>query len=789
VTAQSQYARFGSGKSVRRVEDENLLKGEGVFADDVSLPNQAHVFFLRSQHPHARIVSIDKRAASAMPGVLVIVTGDDLVREGVKPLPSSVDFKRADGSPSASPPRHALAVGTVRFVGEAVAAVIAETAAQARDAAEAIEVRYETLPAVTEAVDAIASGAPLVWPKAAGNVAAESRYGNAAAAQAAFAKAAHVVSLDLVNQRVAPCPIEPRAVVASYDAATDRITLRVSCQTPTGLRDDLCKEVLHIAPDKVRVLVGDVGGGFGMKTSLYPEDVVLAYGTRELGRPLKWCAERMEEFLAATHGRDVVTKAELALDATGRVLALRLDSLANLGAYATPAGVVIQLMIGPWVSTSVYDIGTIDIRIKGVLTHTGPTAAYRGAGRPEAIYLIERLIDDAARELAPKLGQDRIALRRRNLIPPSAMPYQTPLGPNYDCGAFEANLDAALELCDHAGFAARRAESERRGRLRGLGIVNAIEQAAGTAQPEYAEIRFNPSGTALLLMGTKNQGQGHETMFKQILHERLGLDPATVQFIDGDTDRVAFGMGTNGSRSTVLGGSALCLAADKVIAKSKVLAAHLLEAAAADIEFADGRFAIAGTDRGLTLKEVATAMFQPARLPAGLEPGLYENATYRASHDTYPNGCHACEVEIDPDTGAVALLSYVVVDDVGTVINPLTLKGQIHGGVAQGVGQILMEQVVWEPGSGQLLSATLMDYGVPRADTLCDLAVKSNPVPTAFNPLGAKGAGEAGTVGALPALMNAIMDALAPAGVRDLDMPATSERVWRALRAARAARG
>jgi carbon-monoxide dehydrogenase large subunit len=436
-----------------------------------------------------------------------------------------------------------------------------------------------------------------------------------------------------------------------------------------------------------------------------------------------------------------------------------------------------------------YAIPAAYVHISALLTNTNPTAPYRGAGRPEAIYLIERLIDDAARELGAKLGKDAIALRRANLIPPSAMPYQTPLGPTYDCGEFEHNLDAALALADHAGFVARRAESARRGLLRGLGIANAIEQAAGTAQPEYAEIRFNPSGTAMILMGTKNQGQGHETMFKQILHERLGIDPSTVQFIDGDTDRVAFGMGTNGSRSTVLGGSALCLAADKIIAKGKTLAAHLLEAAAADIEFADGRFAIAGTDRGLTMKEIATAMFQPARLPPGLEPGLYENATYRASHDTYPNGCHVCEVEVDPDSGAVALLNYVVVDDVGTVINPLTLKGQIHGGVAQGIGQILMEQVVWEPGSGQLLSASLMDYGVPRADTMCDVVIKSHDVPTKHNPLGAKGAGEAGTVGALPAVMNAIMDALAPRGVRALDMPATSERVWRALRAARAARG
>jgi carbon-monoxide dehydrogenase large subunit len=488
--------------------------------------------------------------------------------------------------------------------------------------------------------------------------------------------------------------------------------------------------------------------------------------------------------MADEHGRDNIGDIELALDGDGKFLGLRLNMIANIGAYVgsdrqllTPFG-----MIGTVVGT--YAIPAAYVHITAVLTNTNPTAPYRGAGRPEAIYLIERLIDDAARELK----RDRLELRRRNLIAPSAMPWQTPLGPNYDCGEFEHNLDAALDLADHAGFAARRAASEQRGLRRGLGIASAIEQAAGTAAPEYAEIRFNPSGSALLLMGTKNQGQAHETMFKQILHERLGLDPATVQYIDGDTDKVAFGMGTNGSRSTVLGGSALYLAAEKVIAKGKKLAAHLLEAAEADIAFADGKFAIAGTDRALTMKEIAVAMFQVAKLPPGFEPGLYENATYKASHDTYPNGCHVCEVEVDPESGAVTLQNYVVVDDVGTVINPLTLKGQIHGGVVQGIGQILMEQVVWDRTSGQLLSGTLMDYGVPRADDLCDVAIKSHAVPTRFNPLGAKGAGEAGTVGALPAVMNAIMDALAPLGVAALDMPATSERVWRAIRDARAGR-
>ena len=772
MTAESQYARFGSGKSVRRVEDENLLKGEGVFADDVSLPNQAHVFFLRSPHPHARIVSIDKRAASAMPGVLVIVTGDDLVREGVKPLPSSVDFKRADGSPSASPPRHALAVGAVRFVGEAVIAVIAETAAQARDAAEAIEVRYETLPAVTEAVDAIASGAPLVWPKAAGNVAAESRYGNAAAAQAAFAKAAHVVSLDLVNQRVAPCPIEPRAVVASYDAATDRITLRVSCQTPTGLRDDLCKEVLHIAPDKVRVLVGDVGGGFGMKTSLYPEDVVLAYGTRELGRPLKWCAERMEEFLAATHGRDVVTKAELALDATGRVLALRLNSLANLGAYATPAGVVIQLMIGPWVSTSVYDIGTIDIRIKGVLTHTGPTAAYRGAGRPEAIYFIERLMDAAAR----KTGIDSMELRRRNMIRPAQMPYTNAMNKTYDSGQFELVMNKAIALAEWEGFASRASDATRRGRVRGRGVATFLEWTGADVFDERVTVTVTGEGIIEIFNALQAMGQGLATTFAQLAVDVFGVPIEKIKIVQGDTDR-GTGFGSAGSRSLFVGGSAIKVAAERTVAKARDLAASELEAAAADIEYRDGIFSIAGTDRRIGLFEVAAA--QPTRT-------IVLDTTSSVAGPTWPNGCHICEVEVDPDTGAVTVEAYWSVNDVGRVVNPMIVVGQLEGGAVQGIGQALCEGFVYDRESGQALTATFLDYAIPHTKMIKHFEMTMDEsTPCLANAMGVKGVGELGTIGATPAVVNAVVDALVRSGAgrraEEVQMPLTPERVWRAL--------
>jgi carbon-monoxide dehydrogenase large subunit len=486
--------------------------------------------------------------------------------------------------------------------------------------------------------------------------------------------------------------------------------------------------------------------------------------------------------MADEHGRDNVGEIELALDKDNKFVALRLNMLANIGAYVgsdrnllSPFGMIGTVL-------GVYLIPAAYINVVGVLSNTNPTAPYRGAGRPEAIYLIERLIDDAAREL----GVDRVELRRRNMLPESAMPYQSPVGPFYDCGEFEKNMDMALKLADVAGYAARAAESRSRGKLRGLGIINAIEQAAGTAQPEYAEIRFNPSGTAALLMGTKNQGQGHETMFKQILHERLGIDPTDVQFIDGDTDRVAFGMGTNGSRSTVLGGSALFLAAGKVIEKGRKLAGHLLEAGEQDIDFANGNFTVKGTDKTVSLKQVAMAAFNPTRWPkSGFEGGLYENATFLGEKDTYPNGCHICEVEIDPETGEVKLDRYAVVDDVGTVMNPIGLKGQIHGGVAQGVGQILGEQVVWDRESGQLLTASFLDYTMPRADTMCSMEIKSNPVPTKYNPLGAKGAGEAGTVGAMPVVMNAVIDALAPLGVKDVPMPANAHNVWRAIQEAK----
>jgi aerobic carbon-monoxide dehydrogenase large subunit len=775
-------AKYGIGQPVLRFEDARLLQGRGRYIQDVNLPGQAYAVFLRSPHAHAKIVSIDTAAAKALPDVVAVFTGADYAADGLGGPKVSMPRKRPDGSAMFAPARPALCVDRVRYVGDPVAMVVAETLAQAMDAAERIAVGYDALPSVTATAEATLAGAPPVWDECPDNVSNFIERGNKAATDTAFAQAARVVRRRYVITRVHAQYLEPRGALAAFDAAEDRLTLYADVQYPHRVRQMLAQSVFRVPESKVRVISGDVGGGFGTKGWQYVEHRLTLWAARKLGRPVKWICERSEAVMADEHGRDNIGDIELALDADNQFIGLRLHMLANLGAYVgsdrnllTPFG-----MIGT--VNGVYRIPAAYVRVIGLLSNTNPTAPYRGAGRPEAIYLIERLIDDAAREL----NVDRLELRRINMLQPASLPYQSPLGPYYDCGEFGQNLDMALKLADVDGFAGRREASHQRGKLRGLGIANAIEQAGGTIQPEYAEIRFNPSGTAMLLMGTKAQGQGHETAFKQILNERLGIDPHDVQYIDGDTDRVAFGMGTNGSRSIVLGGSALYLAAGKVIEKAKRIAAHLLEASAQDLEFADGAFRVAGTDKVVSLKEVAVASFQPTHVPQGMELGLYENATYRADKDTYPNGCHVAEVEIDPETGHVQLDRYAVVDDVGTVINPIGLKGQIQGGVAQGVGQILMEQVVWDNDSGQLLTASFLDYSMPRADTLTNVAIESNPVPTRYNPLGAKGAGEAGTVGAMPATMNAVMDALASVGVRDLDMPATSVRVWAAIEKAKA---
>jgi carbon-monoxide dehydrogenase large subunit len=771
---------FGIGQPVRRFEDKRLLSGNGRFQNDNNLLNQAQAYVLRSPHAHARIRSLDRSAAEGAPGVVLIMTGDDLVDAKLGVMGVPFQRKRPDGSPMFVRAHLGLAQGTVRYVGEPVAFIVAETLAQAKDAAELIDIDYEALPSVTDTVEA-AEGKIAVWADCPDNISNLFEAGNNAATEAAFAKAARIVKRRYVISRVYAHFMEPRGAIGVWDPGEERFTLYADVQYPHRVRQALATRIFKIPESKIRVIAGDVGGGFGTKGWQYPEHRLVLLAAKKLRRPVKWTCERSEAIQADEHARDNVTDAELALDQDGRFLGLRVKTLANVGAYISSERNLLATFGNVGTLVGVYDIPAADVAVLAVMANTNGTAPYRGAGRPEATYVIERLIDDAAREL----GFDPIELRAKNLIPPSALPCKTALGLNYDCGDFPANQAKAMAQADWAGFPARRDEAKARGKLRGIGIANPIEKAAGPGQ-EFAEIRFHPSGNATLLMGSKNQGQGHETVFKQVLNERLGLDPASVQYIDGDTDRVAFGIGTNGSRSTVIGGSALWMAADKVIAKGKRIAAHLLEAADIDIEFTDGDFMVAGTDRRINITDVARASFQAGRLPPGLEGGLYETGTFAPDDNTYPNGCHICEVEIDPDTGALDIVRYVVIDDVGTVVNPIGLKGQIHGGVAQGLGQALMEQVVYDRASGQNLTGSFMDYSMPRADTMPYIEITSNPVPTKRNPLGAKGAGEAGTVGALPAIVNAVVDALSPLGVKSLDMPATSARIWQAIRDARA---
>ncbi|HSB21334.1 MAG TPA: xanthine dehydrogenase family protein molybdopterin-binding subunit [Anaeromyxobacteraceae bacterium] len=756
---------------MRRIEDPALLTGAGRFVDDLSLPGQAHLRFLRSPHAHARIRSIDVSPAASMPGVLAVVTGRDLVDAGVRATPLGKAFRRGDGAPAASPPRRALAHEVVRFVGEAVAAVIAETPGQASDALSRIEVDYEELPAVVDPVAALAPGAPRVCAEAPDNLCAEARHGNAAEAAAAFARAAHVVSLEIVNQRLAPTPIEPRGMLASYDPETDRLTARISGQMPTAVRNGLADE-LGIPREKVRVLVGDVGGGFGMKTGLYPEYVAVAWCARSLQRPVKWCAERGEELLAATHGRDLRSRAELALDGEGRALALRVSSLANVGAYPSVAGIAIQLLIGPWVSTSVYDIGVVDLELRAVLTHTGTVAPYRGAGRPEAIYLVERLMDAAAREL----GMDPAELRRRNLIRPEQMPYRNAMGQTYDCGRFESVLDRGLALADWDGFEARRAASARRGRLRGRGIATFLEWTGGNAFEERVAVEVSGDGEIEIVSATQAMGQGIATTYAQLAVDVFGVPIERIRIVQGDTDR-ANGFGSAGSRSLFTGGSAIRVASEQAVRQGRDLAAEELEAAAGDVEYRDGVFRVVGTDRAVGLFELAAR--QPSRRIA-------VDSTSSVSGPTWPNGCHVCEVEVDPETGQVEIASYSSVNDVGRVVNPAIVVGQLDGGAVQGIGQALCEEFAYDPASGQALTGSLLGYALPRAEMAPGFRTElDESTPTAMNPLGAKGVGELGTIGATPAVVNAVVDALASSGLgraaEAVQMPLTPARVWQAL--------
>ncbi|WP_428534812.1 xanthine dehydrogenase family protein molybdopterin-binding subunit [Rhodopila sp.] len=767
----STIGRFGSGRDVRRIEDAGLLAGGGHFTDDFSPPGLIQLGFLRSPHAHARIVSIDVAAARAMPGVLAVLTGADLAAAGVQPLPLAPMFQRPDGSPGASPLRPALAVESVRFVGEAVVALVAETAEQVKDALEAVIVEYDERPVVTELAEAIAAGAPLVWPAATGNIAAQMKHGDAAASDAAFAAAAHVVALDLVNQRLAPASMEPRCSLASYDANDDRLTFRLSSQMPSGARDSLCA-ALGLPAEKIRVVVGDVGGGFGMKTGLYAEDIVVAYAARAVGRPVRWTPARIEDFLSATHGRDVESHVELALDETGRVLAYRVRSFANVGAYAGTTGIIIQLLIGPWVSTSIYDIRTIDFDFQAVLTHTAPTAAYRGAGRPEAIYLIERLFDAAA----SKLGLDPAEIRRRNLIQPEQMPYTNAMGQQYDSGNFGSILTQALGLAKWDDFTTREAASRAAGKLRGRGLASFLEWTGGNVFEERVTVAVRGDGEIEVYASTMPMGQGIATSYAQLIVDVFGVEIERIRLVMGDTDR-GQGFGSAGSRSLFTAGSAIHHASETALANGRALAADQLEAASVDIEYAEGRFRIAGTDRGIDLFDLA------ARQP---DSRIYVDATSSVNGPSWPNAAHIAEVEVDPETGAIEIVAYASVNDVGRVVNPMIVRGQLDGGAVQGIGQALGEHMRYEPGSGQVMTATMMDYFMPRADIIGGFVhLLDQSIPCKNNPLGVKGVGELGTIGATPAVVNAVVDALVRAEHADacqlLQMPLTPAKVWQAL--------
>jgi aerobic carbon-monoxide dehydrogenase large subunit len=781
-------SEFRIGASMPRVEDLRLVRGRGRYTDDVEVPNAAHMAVVRSPHAAAHIRGIETADARAAPGVLAVLTGADAAADGLGLLRTSVERKRRDGRPMARPPYRLLALDEVHFAGDAVAVVIAETRAAAMDAADLVAVDYEDKPSVTEAADAVAPGAPAVWPdEVPDNVCFLFEQGDRTAVDAAFARAPHVTTLDFRITRVSANPIEPRNAAGWYDPFEDRYTLYAGTQGPHKLRSELAETVLNIPAHKIRVVSPDVGGAFGMKNSPFPEYGLLLWASRRIGRPVRWTATRAESFLSDYHARDNHSTVELALDQNGIFLALRVRTLANLGAYLgfnTPHPSTNNL--GGLAGT--YRTPHIHAEVLGIFTNTQPMAPYRGAGRPEATYAIERVIDVAADEL----GIDRVELRRRNLIPPEAMPFKTGLVFTYDSGAFEKNMDRALAEADWAGFEVRRREAAARGRLRGIGIANAIEIAGGpfkNPNEESAEIRFDADGSVTLLMGTHNHGQGHETSFRQIAASLLGIDPERARIVAGDTDAVGHGRGTFGSRSMMAGGTALVRATDKIVAQGKAIAAHMLEAGESDIVFADGRFTVAGTDRAVRIEDVARTSYTAGKLPSGAEYGLSARVIATPPEASFPNGCHVCEVEIDEDTGAVEIVGYVVVDDVGTVINPLLVKGQIHGGVAQGLGQALLENLVYEPGTGQMVTGSFMDYAMPRADDMPSMTVISSPVPSPNNPLGVKGAGEAGTVGALPVVMNAIVDALRPLGVTHIDMPATPARLWAAIRTARAMNG
>ncbi|MFZ0196643.1 MAG: xanthine dehydrogenase family protein molybdopterin-binding subunit [Pseudolabrys sp.] len=764
---------FAIGQGVSRFEDPRLVRGGGKYIDDVVYPGMAYGVVLRSPHGHAKIISIDTSAAKAAPGVLAVITAADWKTAGLGELPSHGGLKRRDGSPMFKPSYPVLADDRVRWVGDPVAFVVAETQAQAADAAELIAVDYEPLPAVVSTAKAIEPDAAKVWDGCADNISFVELIGDKAATDAAFAKAAHIVKHRFVINRVTAASMEPRGAVGVYLPAEDRYIIHSPVQRAHPYRSELAKQVLKVAESKVRVICIDVGGSFGMKTPVFNEAPLTLFASKLTGRPVKWISTRTEAFLSDAQARDNVTEAELALDKDGIFLGLRVKTIAAIGAYLQNNMPAFLLNAGTLAGT--YRTPAIFVDITGVFTNTNPVRPYRGNGRPEAGYVIERIIDIAADEL--KI--DPIELRRRNYISPQQMPFKTGLTFMYDCGEFEKNMDMALELHDSAGFKRRREESRRRGKLRGLGISNTIERAAAGGT-EGAEVRFDRSGSVTLFSGSVTAGQGHETVFKQLVCDRLGLHPDDVRYVQGDTDEVFYGEGTGGSRTSTMSSAAFQMATDKVIEKAKVIAAHALKIDVPDVNFAEGVFSSPKTNRTMTIKDVAIDSANPAKIPASMEPGLFATAVYKAPVQNFPNGCHVCEVEIDRETGVVDIVRYSVVDDVGTVLNPMLLHGQIHGGVAQGAGQVLMEDIHFDA-SGQLVTASFMDYAMPHAHNLCEMEVESNPVPTKTNPLGTKGAGEAGNVGALPAVANALVDALSEFGIKHIEMPATPERVWRAM--------
>jgi carbon-monoxide dehydrogenase large subunit len=775
ASTTAEAARFGSGNAVRRIEDDVLLKGQGRYTDDFSPVGVTRLCFVRSPYPHARILGIDTAAALAMPGVVAVLTGAQAAAAGVPAIASGVGFVRADGSPCGTPLRRVLAHERVRYVGELVAAVVADTLQHARDAAEAVMVDYEELPMVVDLRAAQVPGAPTLCDEAPDNIAAEMRHGNADATAAAFAQAAHVVNLNIRNQRVAAVTLEPRTVLAYADATDGRLTLRMSTQMPSGVRDSVAK-LLGLPPEQMRVVVDDVGGGFGMKTGMYAEDAAVAYAARVVGRPVKWVAERSEEFLSTAHGRDLDTRAQLALDAQGKILGLRVHSQANVGAYALGTGVAIQLLIGPWVQTSVYDIQTIDFHFKAILTNTASTGAYRGAGRPEAIFTMERLMDEAARQT----GIDRVTLRRLNFIQPAQMPYKNPMGQVYDTGHFEHIMNQGLALAGWDGFAARAAASHARGKLRGLGLATFLEWTGGNVFQESVTVTVLPDGIVEAFCAVNAMGQGIATTLAQLMVDVFGLPLERIRVVLGDTDR-GTGFGSAGSRSIFTGGSALQVGAQRTLDKAKALAADELEVAADDIAYDGGRFTVKGTDLSVDLFSLAQKQS---------DHRIHIESTNTVAGPTWPNGCHVSEVEVDPQTGEVQIVAYASVNDVGRVINPMIVRGQLDGGAVQGIGQALYEQVIYDTETGQPVTGSFMDYSLPRADVMAlDFKTEMDTsIPCKNNPLGVKGVGELGTIGATPSIVNAVADALARGGftlqASQLQMPLTAPRVWAAMQGA-----